>query len=621
ATSILVFIFLAFTGIRAYIQLAAFAGLSLLFSCVIALVVLPLLLNRDHRILELKIIQPEWKIPPGGLLILLPILFFCGKILLKNADFSLESLDGTPDKIREEEQDFNRAWRSSGLKTAVIAAVGKNSDDALCRLRQVVGPLSSDGISAVMPPVPPQSEQILNRTQWRTPETMNRITRLEEQTRSACKKFRLPEKFFQPFFENLRKAISSDDLTLPPMLESVMKKMVKTHGEKATAVALLPDTINNARAVRLILKKRNDEHYALLSKEGFKQMVREDLGGRFLWILPLSILFALLLAYLFFRKISDVLLAVTPVLVSFCGLFILGALTGFKATPAAAFALILLTGLAIDYGIYAVSQLRHPEEISVRSSVLLSAATTVAGAGALIFSNHPALFGTGCVLAVGIILACLSGLYLVPMLKRKWKKEQLLLVALFVIPLNGCTSGIPFEEYPEAQILKRKMKIYPEMPFQLQANAVLEMLNRKYTFLLAAELNPGTGEIKAAGISGAGTLLFRINGLDCTAGSGMPENAGKLLSAFQKDLCRIFLLKDQTPLAVKRKTEYIALSLDNGVKWGLHPDKIIRQSGSFPVRKWMAEYRDSGRTVWYCNYRRNYTVRLKIIRLAEKGKR
>ena len=347
-------------------------------------------------------------------------------------------------------------------------------------------------------------------------------------------------------------------------------------------------------------------------------MIREDLGGRFLWILPLSILAALLLSYLVFQNIGDVLLTMTPVLAAFCGLFILGALTGFKATPAAAFALILLTGLAIDYGIYAVSQLRHPEEISVRSSVVLSAATTVAGAGALIFSRHPVLFGTGIVLSIGITLACLSGLYLVPMLKKIPAVRGLPLFLLIVLTLSGCTAGIPFSQYPEADSLRRKITLYPEACFQIQANAVMEIQGNTFSFILAVECNPADGEIKISGISGTGILLFRMDRDSCKPGSGLPLQLKKPLNALRKDFQRIFLLKEGNPLAVTRKTEYISLSSDDGVKWEIYPDKLVRKKGCYPFRKWECIYSDSGRTLFYRNRDWNYTIKLTITKLVKK---
>ena len=617
-TSILVFIFLAFTGISAYIQLAVFAGLSLAFSCIIALIALPLLLDRDHGMTELKPALSKWRISPVLPLLLLPVAFFCGKILLVRSDFTLESLDGTPEEIRSQEADFNSAWRKPGIRTGVLAASGQDGEEALTRLLSFIdkAKLKYSGIEIAVPPIPPQSRQKANRLKWRTWETTGKIEHLEWLTGRSCKKHGLPEPFFQPFFTQLKNAVKSEDLTLPPMFDAIAKKMIREQSGTASAIALVEDNERTAGLIRQKLKEYGDCHCALLSKEGFKQMVREDLGGRFLWILPLSILAALVLAYAVFRNIGDVLFAMVPVYVSFCGLFLLGALTGFKATPAAAFAMILLTGLAIDYGIYAVSQLRHPDKISVQSSVFLSAATTVAGAGALVFSKHPALFGTGVVLSIGITLACLSGLFLVPMLKKS-KTSSVLSAILFLFLLTGCASGIPFEEFPDAESLRRRMQLYPGNRFKIQANAGIEMQDRTFSFILTADLDPAAGKIRAAGISGAGTLIFHLDSENIRLGPGIPEQTRKNLEALRHDLAAIFFSGKRKPLYAENADDFITVKTEGGYRWKLYADHLIREPVN-PFRSWTCEYRNGGKEILYSNRQWGYTIRLKTVKIQTK---
>ena len=658
ATSILVFVFLAFTGIRAYIQLAVFAGLSLAISCLVALAVLPLLLDRSRAIREYAFPLPRkasvsvWAV----LLLILPAAWGL-YMLAGRADLSLESLDGTPEQIRKQETDFNAAWRREGAApTAVLAVSGNNREEVLTRMREICRSLAEREILHAGPPMPPQSEQIAKRNRWRTPEATEQLAALEKRTREACRKHRLPATFFQPFFDRIRAAISSDDLSVPPLFDTVMKKMVKDHSSGAAAVALLEDPPELLPLIRKILNRHGGGHCAILSKGYFRMLIRNEMGGRFLWILPLSILSAILLAYAVFRKISDVALALVPVFVSFCGLFILGALTSFKATPAAAFALILLTGLAVDYGIYAVSQLRHPDEISVRNSVFLSAATTIAGAGALVFSKHPALFGTGVVLSIGITLACLAGLYLVPMLKKR-KKSVLPAVMLLLIFLSSCVSKknelIPVEA--------DRLPQYPQTAFQMYANAVIRWRDQEHSVILAAEFDPAGNHVKAAGISaGSGMLIFRVddthqNDFWAQLQSGMspvkiaalrpdaPSFSERMKDFFQypfrwaaawfreksmerikrrlsqaliTDFQRIFLLKNGTPLAGKNKGEYIVLHQEDGTEWEIRSDSALHRDGSV----WSCEYRDRGRTVLYNNNERDYTIRITDMKLVEKGK-
>ena len=658
-TSILVFVFLALTGIRAYIQLAFFAGLSLAISCIIALIVLPQLLDPDRTIREFAFPLPSIKsIPAWGILLLaIPAAWGLFYVLPGNADFSLDSLDGTPDATRQQEKDFNAAWRRRDApSTAVLAVSDSSREQVLIRMQEISRRLTENKIIHSGPPVPPQSEQIASRKLWRTPAAAEAIAALEKRTREACRRHRLPDRFFQPFFDQLRAAVASDDLTVPPMLDAVMKKMVKDHPGGASAVALLPEPDpEQMPKIREILKKSGGGHCALLSKGYFRMMIRSELGGKFLWLMPLSIASALLLAFAVFRRVSDVLLAMTPVFVSFCGLFILGSLTGFKATPAAAFALILLTGLAIDYGIYAVSQLRHPEKISARNSVFLSAATTVAGAGALVFSRHPALFGTGVVLSVGIALACLAGLYLVPLMKKGKTSSMLPLLMLALLMLNGCVS----DKIESVPVDADRLPQYPQKTFRLQGNAVIRWRDQEHSVILAAELDPAGGQVKAAGVSpGSGMLIFRVDDTHAndrwtifqpgmspvrmaklrTDAPSFSERAEdfflypvrrcaawyrerraeeinrRLSRALIEDFRRIFLLKIGNGLAGEDKGEYIALHEKDGTEWQIRSDRTLHRNGS----AWDCEYRDRGRTVLYRNLDRDYSIRIQVMKLAEK---
>jgi len=105
ATSVAVFALLALTGIEAYIQLAVFAGLSLVLSAFLALLVLPLLIDREHR-LRIKLPAPPetkrrgWTFAAWGLVLAgLAVL----PVVLARADFALESLDGTPEVVLDGE--------------------------------------------------------------------------------------------------------------------------------------------------------------------------------------------------------------------------------------------------------------------------------------------------------------------------------------------------------------------------------------------------------------------------------------------------------------------------------------------------------------------------------------
>lgn len=650
ATSVAVFVFLAFTGIAAYVQLAVFAGLSLVFSAILALVVLPQLLDREHRLRKVFSTPPAtgfrpWA--PAFLIILLEMAFIVLPQVVGNSDFALDSLDGTPKATTEIEREFRDNWQTKKTDTAALAASGENPEAALERLESIAAKLRVENVAVVMPPRPSEKLQRKNREMWRSPETAKKLERLEADCRRACVRRGLPPEFFAPFFTELRKNIASDDLSLPPIIEYIDRRMIKSHGESAAAVALLPDTPENTSVVRRVLSEQNEEKAALLSKTGFKQLITEELGGRFRWLLPLSVLAALAMLIAVFRKPGDVLLAMVPVAVAFSGVTLLIHVTNYRTTPAAAFALVLLTGLAVDYGIYAVSQLRRPGELETGDPILLSAATTVAGAGALLTSRHPALFGTGVVLAPGIMLACLSGIYLVPMLKKGGlpKRLFLMLLSAAILCVSGCATATPWEKYPAKEETLRRMRLpYPETEFKVRARVAATFRGRWFRFVLAAKIDPKSGEVTLAGVDPAsGALLFKCDGrpesrpvLGPALADDAPPQLVEFLKALPEDLRNIFttkadaIPKDDAPSIVleDEDDDYIRVCFNDpyGSYWDLYHDGKRMERGCISglFADWNAKYEKNGREVLYRRFGsfkcRKYALFLQIDEIRQVKK-
>ena len=609
ATSVAVFGLLALTGIEAYVQLAVFAGLSLVLSAFLALLVLPLLIGRGH---ELRIVLPAppetkrrgWSLAAWGLVLAgLAVLPF----VLDRADFALDSLDGTPENVLRIEREFAENWRRPGPSAAVLATSGADGEAALEHLRKLAGELAERAVAVAVPPRPSRREQEANRVAWRTPEVARRIAELAGECRAACRRNNLPENFFQPCFERLSEAVAAGDLTLPPLLELIDGRMIRSDAGVGTARGLLLDTPENVRLVRDTLRRSGKGRAALLSREGFRLLVREELGGRFAFLLPFSILAVVTLMFLVFRRIGDVLLALSPVACSLAGVLLLAFFTGFRLTPAAAFAMVLLTGLAADYGIYAVAQLRRPAELDTAAPIVLSAATTAAGAGALLFSHHPALFGTGAVLAPGIALACWCGVWLVPRLGRAAPRGTAVLLAGCAVLLTaGCAQTVPRQDLPDAEAVRAEMRFYPEKPFKLQAAAVVSDGESERRFLLAVSVDPERGAVTLAAVDpGSGALLFRCGaGLSAPVfgpafGDAAPVPLRRLAERLPEDLARILVLKSDIPLAVKGNAEYITSCSGRRVVWRRDGEEAWTRTGGTWFGRWSCVCREAGRRADY----------------------
>lgn len=114
-----------------------------------------------------------------------------------------------------------------------------------------------------------------------------------------------------------------------------------------------------------------------------------------------------------YRRVRPVLAAFAPVLAAVCGAVGLEVLLGQPWNAVSAGAMVLVLGLALDYGVFSVEGARSGHADASRRGVLLSAGTTLATVGALAVARSPALAATGLAVFGGVLGAAAMGLAVV----------------------------------------------------------------------------------------------------------------------------------------------------------------------------------------------------------------
>jgi predicted RND superfamily exporter protein len=135
-------------------------------------------------------------------------------------------------------------------------------------------------------------------------------------------------------------------------------------------------------------------------------------------IVPLAILANLGMAWLFFRDWRDTLIAHVPLVTGMAWLVGLMALLGMSLNVVNIVAAIISTGVIVDYGLGMTYENRQELRLGTPMAVTLSAATNVVGAGALLFTKHPALFSTGVAMVICMTSGYLAAMLVVPPLCR-----------------------------------------------------------------------------------------------------------------------------------------------------------------------------------------------------------
>lgn len=142
-------------------------------------------------------------------------------------------------------------------------------------------------------------------------------------------------------------------------------------------------------------------------------------------LLPILVLVAVSLGVAF-RRVKGVILSLAAL--AFGGLLLAAAMSllGWEWNLLNLMALPLLLGMGVDFSIHLQLALRRcgGDVLAVRRSIgralLLAAATTVAGFASLAFSTNAGMASLGKVCALGIVMAALTAIHLLPVWWKAW---------------------------------------------------------------------------------------------------------------------------------------------------------------------------------------------------------
>jgi len=129
----------------------------------------------------------------------------------------------------------------------------------------------------------------------------------------------------------------------------------------------------------------------------------------------------LVVLWLDFRNLRNVLLAALPLSIGVLQTFGVLGLVDLPLNPANMIALPLMLGLGIDYGVHIVhdyleQQGRYRMSASTAVAVLVDSTTTVVGFGALMIATHQGLQSLGRVLTIGVTCCLFTSLVMLPAL-------------------------------------------------------------------------------------------------------------------------------------------------------------------------------------------------------------
>ena len=546
-TSIVVFLLLVFTRSPALRQLGLLAGGALALSLLASFFLLPTLLTThdrpprspDRPRRPRRFLAPV-KLPASVVVALTTLATALAFVPTVQTSFRVEALDGIPEKVREDEYCYQTAWQPGQPNLLLLRDPDGSQTPRLHAALAKYHPVSPQTFW------PDESTRAGNLAAWRSAP----LDTWEELLDSAAIARGLPKGFFQPFFDQIRQSLTAPAEEPPSWLAQAYHQL-RHDGISSFYLAAAPESPEAVSSCTAGF----DAVY--LSPEALRAILTRDFGAQLRWLMGAAIVIIILLTWLALRSVRKLLLALLPVVLTLRWLTAIFACFGHPITLMTAIGGVLLVGLAIDYGVFAVQWLDEGADSTIPQAMRLSAATTIFTTGILLFSDHPVLFDLGLVLSLGIFLAYLIARHVVPAVARLVKSQTALKLLLLgsVLLLASCRTVYPARPALTAEIARRELLAcrLVESAQTIRAKVTAHFLWHSMPFLVVGQLDHIAREVRLAGLAATGgAKLFQITATPTEVRSSelsplAPEVAPEAFERIVIDLARALL--DNAPEA------------------------------------------------------------------------
>lgn len=421
-TTVAAFAVLLFSDLPGQRQLAVFSITGIVGALLLALLVLPHLLQTGSE----RTLAPSLPTPRRGRwivavwMLLLVFAAWQGSRVTINGD--LRSMSLVPPDLAADEATVQQAWGQVRSR-AMIWALDTDLEQALTKNAQVFQRLQSNGaahslvsLAALLPPL---SEQAENRRRWQSfwegPEGLEILVTLDRE--AAALQFHAAA--FQPFRESLAKPAlpvtptALREVGLGAIVDSLVTKL---DDGRVGVLSLIPETAESLTAVETALVGLEDVQ--LVAQGRFRRDVSAAIEHDFTRFILSAGLVVIALLTILFRRPKKILVALVPVATGLTMMFGIMGAVGWSFNLFNIIAAILVIGLGVDYGIFMVHRQDEGVDRSTEQAVLVSGLTTLAGFGALVLARHPALHSIGVTVLLGIGTAIPAALWVIPALYR-----------------------------------------------------------------------------------------------------------------------------------------------------------------------------------------------------------
>ena len=414
-----------FSNTPGYKQLAFASTCGIAFSLLLAIYILPKLIPETNKkqILRLtgQISQPKQIHLNKSIIFmviwLLLILSAIISIKFVKYESDLKKMDGINLQLKQDESKFHKIWGKNTL--AAVSIVKKDLSKALQICDEIYTKAkhakitSLQSISEIWPSIDTRKK---NAKYWNQFWSSGKELKLRNLLKQNGQKFGFSDQAFAPFFNGLyTHGFPEDKLLLSDSFKNISTRFLNYKNKKYRVTLFFADTPSNLKKIKIITS--NFKNTEIISPSTFGQYISHEIINNAMTTAIISLILITLLASVCLKNFFKVLIAFIPVISGIFAIFPVFLLFNTPINAISCVAVIIITGLAIDYGIFAVSACDSNSSSFSKdafAALTLSVISTFIGASALLFANHPALFSIGLVVSSGVLVAYFSAVYISP---------------------------------------------------------------------------------------------------------------------------------------------------------------------------------------------------------------
>lgn len=414
-------------------DLGLFAGFSLIGASLCSLVFLPHFIaskkqteQKESWIDMVASLRPEhnkWLI---GLIAALTVVFFfyINRVRFEPDMTRMNYMSGS---LKKAEDKLNKITAYS-LKSVYLVTEGKDLNEALQNNEKLIPGIDSlkekgyiknySGVSSLLLSDSLQKKRIDNwKKYWTTTKKAQLLADLKRE--GALLKFK--SSAFDNFSNLLDKPYEAvDHKQLDDIRKNFLDDYITEKPGQASVVTLLKTSAENKQAV--LSRFDNKPYVTVLDRQYLTRRLTEivnDDFNRIAWITSILVFVVLLMTY---GRIELSMVSFIPMLISWIWILGIMGMMGITFNIINIIVSALIFGLGDDYSLFIMDGLLQEYKTgkknlsSFKSSIFLSAITTIAGLGVMIFAKHPALRSIAFISVTGILCVVLMSNVLIPFL-------------------------------------------------------------------------------------------------------------------------------------------------------------------------------------------------------------